>query len=185
MNSAISVGEPSERRQCTATSKQSGQRCRRSPTVGRSTCKMHGGTQPRGIASPNWKGRGYSKDLPTRLADRYTQALADPDLIACASEVALIDSRIGEILSSLPADLSAVDRDAWELLLPLIEQRRRLAETERKRGEALDNFLTVSQAMSFVAALQTAVAELITDRATRAKLGRRVEVLLARVPRAD
>jgi hypothetical protein len=171
--------------QCTAHSKRSGQQCQNPPVRGRGTCRMHGGHQPRGIASPHWKGRGYSKDLPTRLADRYRAALADPDLIVCASEVALVDARIGEILAALPADRSAVDRDAWELLLPLIEQRRKLAETERRRVEALSGYLTTGQAMAFVAALQTAVSELVTDRATRAELGRRVEVLLARRVEGD
>lgn len=168
------------RPRCTAHSKRNGRRCQNLPVRGRAVCRMHGGHQPRGIASPHWKGRGYSKDLPTRLADRYRAALADPDLVTCTSELALVDARIGEVLRALPADLSAVDRDAWELLLPLIEQRRKLAETERRRAEALNTHLTAGQAIAFVAALQTAVSEIVSDRAIRVQLGRRVEALLAR-----
>lgn len=146
---------------------------------------MHGGTVPRGIASPHWRGRGYSKDLPTRLADRFHQGLEDPELMGCAAEVALVDARIGEILAALPADLSPVDREAWEMLVPLLEQRRKLAETERRRAEVLNFNLTAGQAMAFVGALTTAVSEIVTDRDIRAQLGRRVEALLARRPPLD
>src|SRR5688572_7677073 len=32
-------------------------------------CRFHGGNSPSGIASPNYKGRGYSKNLPTRMLE--------------------------------------------------------------------------------------------------------------------
>jgi hypothetical protein len=64
------------------------------------------------------------------------------------------------------------------MLLALIEQRRRLSETERRRHEALSTHLTTEQAVTFVAALQQAVVELVPDRTVRAAIGRRVEALL-------
>lgn len=40
------TGDPLERRQCTATSKRSRERCKRAPVVGGTVCAMHGGKAP-------------------------------------------------------------------------------------------------------------------------------------------
>jgi hypothetical protein len=65
----------------------------------RAVCFHHGGKTPRGLASPHFKTGRYSKDIPTRLLANYTAALADPDLLALRSDIALVDSRLGELLA--------------------------------------------------------------------------------------
>jgi len=42
----MSTGEPSTRRQCTATAKQTGQRCGNRPIPGGTVCRFHGGATP-------------------------------------------------------------------------------------------------------------------------------------------
>jgi hypothetical protein len=165
---------------CRAHSKQTGQPCRQPVTPGRLVCRYHGGHQPRGIASVHWRGRGYSKDLPTRLADRWRQAMEDPALLELTSEIALLDARIGEVLAVLPAELSALDREIWETLLGLIEQRRKLVDSERRREEVLQVSMSMGQALAFAGALQTAVVEIVTDPEQRKAVALRVERLLAR-----
>ena len=164
---------------CHAHSKQTGLPCRQPAVRGREVCRFHGGHQPRGIASPRWKGRGYSKDLPTRLADRFRKAMRDPNLLACTSEVALLDSRIGEILGSLPESLSAVDRDGWDLLLPLLEQRRRLCEPNGG-GSRRWTAISPCRGDELISALQMAVVEVVSDPVVRRRLAWRVEGLLGR-----
>lgn len=85
--------------------------CDNLPLPGRNRCKFHGGASPRGAEHPCYTGRGYSKDLPTRLADRLKQSLEDPELTSLHSEIALIDARLGELLSGLPTGESG---QAWD-----------------------------------------------------------------------
>lgn len=164
---------------CTARSKRTGARCRKHAAPGRDVCSMHGGKTPRGIHSPHWRGRGYSKDLPTRLADRFRLALQDPQLLELSSEIALLDARVGELLAGLPKDRAAADHDTWGELVALVEQRRKCVDTERRREELLGLHLTAAQALAFVAALQTAVVDVITDREQRRQIAERVQRLLS------
>ena len=62
---------------------------------------MHGGTVRRGIASPNFRTGRYSREMPTRLADRFHQAENDPTLLSARSDVALLYVRISELISQL------------------------------------------------------------------------------------
>src|SRR5690606_21539012 len=83
--------------QCKATSKQSGQRCKRNAAPGRSVCAMHGGKSPRGMESPNFKTGRYSKDAPSRLNARYVAGLEDPELCSLRDEIAMLDARTSEL----------------------------------------------------------------------------------------
>lgn len=84
---------------CGAKTKQ-GTPCKGKPmTNGR--CRLHGGLTPRGLAHPNTKTGRWSKDLPTRLAARYQESLQDPELLNLKEDIALIDSRLAEILENL------------------------------------------------------------------------------------
>ncbi len=87
--------------QCNAKSKQSGQQCKRHAVVGGTKCNMHGGATLSGIASPTFKHGRYSKHLPLRLAGRYGEALRDPQLLELRDEVALIGTRLGELVEHL------------------------------------------------------------------------------------
>jgi hypothetical protein len=62
---------------------------------------MHGGASLVGIASATFKHGRYSKHLPSRLAGRYAEALADPQLLELRDEIALIGTRQSELLTHL------------------------------------------------------------------------------------
>ena len=83
---------------CTAKSKQSGERCKNWASVGMKVCHIHGGKTPRGMAAPAFKNGRYSKHLPTRLTERYEASLKDPELLELKNEIALIDSRLEDLL---------------------------------------------------------------------------------------
>lgn len=65
--------------QCTATSKQSGERCKRAAADGSSKCYIHGGKTPRGADSPNLKHGRYSAYLKDSLKSKLDDVQAgDP-----------------------------------------------------------------------------------------------------------
>lgn len=64
-------------RQCTATSKRSGLRCRKSAMNERTVCLAHGGRTPRGVASPHLKHGRHSKLLHFRAPPTGKSRISD------------------------------------------------------------------------------------------------------------
>lgn len=93
--------------QCTAKSKRSGEQCKRGAVPGSTKCHMHGGKSLVGAASPVLKTGRYSKYLPERLMARYGEAQADADLLVLRDEVALVDTRLAELLGRVDTGESA------------------------------------------------------------------------------
>ena len=191
--------------QCSATSKQTGQPCKRHATPGRTVCHYHGGKSLVGPANPAWKGGRYSRAVPSSLRAAYETALEDPELLSTRDEMALFAARMSEVLSGLDEspglfnllgelrtlrevlasavqdgtlskviatvekidtllDRSAEEERTWRELASLAETRRKLADTERKREEALCNYLTATQAAALVERLVSIVASRVKDR---------------------
>ena len=205
-------------RRCTATSKQTGERCRRFPTPGRAVCRFHGGKTPRGMALPQTKGGHYSKDLPTRLAERYAEALRDAALLELREEIALLDARLADVLGRVDSGESGAawatldtlmrayrraqaeghteaevaagelervtgggmqDHAAWSEVRSLIDQRRRLVESERKRLVEAQQMLSVGEVMLFVTALADAARRHVGDPRVLAAMGEDIERTLS------
>lgn len=83
---------------CQAHSKTSGEQCRQPAVPGKRVCHWHGGVSPSGVASGRYKTGKYSKDAPRRLVQHYEQALHDPELLSQREELALLDSRLLDVL---------------------------------------------------------------------------------------
>ena len=167
--------------QCTATSKRTGERCKARAVTGRSVCYHHGGKTPRGTALPQTTHGRYSQDLPTQLADRYQAAQADPDLLSLRDEIALMSTRIGELLSTITAGQRTDEAQAtWEAISLLIDQRRKLAEAERKRLVDMQQMITAEQAAVLVATLTDAVRRHVDDPAVLSAIAADVDRILTR-----
>ena len=98
-------------------------------------CYMHGGKTPRGHALPQTTHGRYSKDLPTRMAPRYADALADTELLSLRDDVAVVDARIAELLARIDAGESGriwaqLIQAKSDLLKATEETERRLALAE-------------------------------------------------------
>lgn len=87
--------------QCTGTSKQSRNQCKRDATPGWEVCAIHGSKTPRGIASPHFKTGRYSKVMPTQLMEHYEAAQKDPDLLGIQQDIVLQDSLIFGALDAM------------------------------------------------------------------------------------
>lgn len=113
--------------QCDAQSKRSGEQCKKDAIPGSSKCHMHGGKGLIGVAHPNFKHGRYSDHLPSRLAGRYENALADPLLLELRDEIALVGTRQGELLERLDSGLTLgkwfAAQAAYGDLMMAVEQR--------------------------------------------------------------
>lgn len=89
-----------EKSRCGAKTR-SGGRCQKYPMRGRTRCALHGGKSKRGREHPNYQGKGYSKDLPTRLADKYEESQSDPELVGYRNSILLFDTRMRELIGKI------------------------------------------------------------------------------------
>lgn len=89
--------EPHADARCGAKTR-TGAHCVNYPVRGRTRCRMHGGLSPRGIASPHLRTGRYSRDLPTRMVERYQDMVSDPDLLRLGDDIRLVDARIADVL---------------------------------------------------------------------------------------
>jgi hypothetical protein len=196
---------------CTSKSKRSGERCRKPPARGRATCRFHGGSSLVGPAAPAFKTGRYSKLLPAGLAERYTEALSDAELLGLRDEVALVDVRLAALLERVTtgesakawrelvaamdaftaarargdiatmngtlnrvAEIAAAGQDdtaAWAEIVSLLDERRKLAESERKRLAEAGQWLSVEQATVLLTAVVDAVRRNVSDPASLRAIG--------------
>lgn len=164
-------------------------------------CRMHGGASLGGIFSPTLAAGRYSRYLPNRLQERYEEAQSDPELLELRAEVALLDSRLADLLvrvdtgeagalwraarelvesyadqvnapegPKLLRELRALikqgaaDFAIWGDIQSIIEQRRRLVESERKRMIEMQQMITVEKAMLLFGAVSGIIQRHVTDR---------------------
>jgi hypothetical protein len=73
-------------------------------------CRMHGGATPRGFALPQTKTGRWSRDLPTRLADRFAESEHDPDLLSVRADIRLLDTLMKDDFDNLDTGES---KEAW------------------------------------------------------------------------
>lgn len=71
----------------------------------------------------------------------------------------------------------------WDSIVTLVEQRRKLVESERKRMLQLQQMITAEEAMVLVAQVLDAVRRHVLDRDTLAAIGREFEGLIRRSDR--
>lgn len=99
-------------KQCTANSRQTGERCKLPPTPGRNVCRFHGGKTLQGLASPTIKNGKYSKYLPARLLAIYEESTDDPRLLDLSNDISLVDARLADLLKRVDTGESG---EAWQL----------------------------------------------------------------------
>lgn len=76
-------------------------RCLNFPEKGREACRFHGGRALRGHQSPLYKGKGFSKFLPTRLMEHLRLSLGNPDILNLTTDIALLEARQTELAARL------------------------------------------------------------------------------------
>ena len=157
---------------------RSGNPCPRPPVTGRNRCYHHGGATPRGIAAGSFKTGKFSRDLPTRLAARYAEAAADPQLLDMRHEIALLDARILELVGSIdaddigtpagdvpaPRDIDA-ERALWRDIRDAIQERARLVSGEARRLNDMQQTITAERAALLFGVVLDSIRRNVSDRA--------------------
>lgn len=164
-------------RQCSATSKRSGHRCRKHAMRGRTVCRVHGGATPRGVASPHWKHGKYSTILPDRLAAKYEDALRDRRLMSLRDAIALVDVEIGDTLQSLSDGKGdpASEQQVWLHARQALELRRKLVETEVKHLLMSGQMVTAEQVVALMAMLLASVDKHVNDPVVMSAVSRTMQ----------
>ena len=87
--------------QCTAKSKQSGERCKNNCSPGREKCRLHGGCTPSGFDLPQTKHGLYSKSMPKRLLTDFIKSYNDPKSVELRESIATVEARMADLLKEL------------------------------------------------------------------------------------
>lgn len=124
--------------QCTAKSKHTGEQCRNNAMDGRNVCRMHGGKTPRGIASPHYQGKGFSKHLPTRFKEIFDNIEDDLEHNLLSRNIKAREMFIREKLEKL--DNAPDSEKAWNELRALVDDiKKAYADTnDGAMAKALD-----------------------------------------------
>lgn len=169
-------GEPMERAQCTAKSKQSGERCRKSPVPGLSVCGMHGGKSPAAVVKAAENLQAAAADTEIRkLWVGLDQAVAVTDPVDSMARLAggleqLLDKvgekvneisnlAAGESMAQIRGELVLLERVA-ALLARLLDSMARLGIAERQVQLQADQAELISAA--FRGALGAVASSLLT-----------------------
>ena len=101
-------------------------------------CRMHGGKTPLGIGLPQTTTGRYSKNLPTRLMATYKDRLQDANILALNDDLALLDSRLEDVLAKVDTGETG---ETWAALLDAVhefekaERGATLTDNAEKRAE--------------------------------------------------
>lgn len=107
---------------CVAHAKSTGRLCEKHPVPGRHVCRMHGGTQKRGVAHHAFKHGRFSKSIPERLAAVAQDELHSPYAGSNRREAALMGARADELLGQLSNGGSSKAWQAVKRSLPKLKK---------------------------------------------------------------
>lgn len=86
---------------CGAMSKRTGKPCQRS-AMANGRCMNHGGKSVGGIAHGGHRGKGYSESMKNLdFINIYKEIRTNPDLLALNDEIALVTTRIRDLVSRI------------------------------------------------------------------------------------
>ena len=184
--------------------KRNGERCKNAVRHGWTVCHFHGAGRPGkpgGLTNKQVTTARHTAALPSRLIAKYEQAINDPDYLSMTEELALLDTRMAEMLERLDTTdvklawtkvrrahqildndnvgeegynnalelldealtMKGADDAVWKEVSSIIEQRRKVAETERRRVVDAQQTMTYERANMLVAFLMSSVQSHVTD----------------------
>lgn len=137
--------------------------CIKDPVSGRKRCRLHGGVTPQGLESANTKHGLRSAYLPKGLKERYETAHGDSQLMRIRDDVALVEGLLAHYTSGLKPDKVVTVRQE-QRVLALVEQRRKLIESEARRLKDLHQMITIERYLAQMTVVGNLIRKHITDQ---------------------
>lgn len=126
---------------CKAKAKRTGEQCKAPAVTGRTVCRVHGGTTPRGAALPQYTHGRYSKaNIAPQLRERAEALLQDEEYLSLRENIAYHDGAIMRALEDMERGEAG---KLWELLKGEKEalQEARAADDRQGQARALNSIL--------------------------------------------
>ena len=124
-------------------------------------CKLHGGKSLKGLAHPNFQGKGRSRYMPPIFKEAFEEASANPDLLDLSQDVATQEAIVVDLLGSLekgeaPTRLVGSIRSEWRALWGAIsrEDRGAVAVHREQIGVLLGQASTVAATVDRIMSAQ-------------------------------
>lgn len=143
-------------------------------------CKLHGGKSPTGPDSKPYTTGRWSKYLPEGIIQRFQEALADPQLMQIRQDMALLDALVTARTDRLKArkgPQNLTERDERRIA-HLVDQRRRLADSEARRMAAMQQNVTLVQFIGVMRVVADLIREFVPDDDQRRLAQARLQKLL-------
>lgn len=140
-------------------------------------CKFHGGKSLAGPANPAWKGGGRSTYLPAKAAERFLDGMQDKNLMRLRQDVALVEMLITGLSAKLPKT-GPPSEQVERRLVNLIDQRRRLIESEHRRLDTLRQNVSLAQFLATMRIVAEIIREFVEEPGRRIEVQRRLTQLL-------
>ena len=103
-------------------------------------CRYHGGKTPKGIESPHYQGKGYSRYMPSSMMKKYEQFATSQDLLTLEEEIAvartLLANRLERGLSTEAWDRAG---EAYQKVMDSVDDPDALAENLSALGDVLEH----------------------------------------------
>jgi hypothetical protein len=118
--------------------------------------------------------------MPMMLVEAYQAAMADPDLISARDNIAICESRIDQLFTRL--DEEPENGVLWVSIRKWIGEARKLRDTERRRLEAAQAYITTEKLLGLVSTLGEILRSEIRDEGLLRRLLIRVQAQVGDTP---
>jgi hypothetical protein len=110
------------------------------------------------------------------LGAYYADAEENPRLLSLRSDIALCEAQLRAVLAQI-GDGTVSPEAAWPRMESLIEQRRKLTDTEARTVERVHRMVTLDEVRAFGGRLVMILAKYEKDAQILAAIGREVRAL--------
>lgn len=189
--------------------------CRNQVDVEGWRCRFHGGKSLIGALNPAFKDGSRSRYLPKRLVSTYEAAEEDRELMTLRQDVALLETRMRDLLQKLEKtdgvgvfpklracldrmhstsnpdvrvaafeemerliNLGMAEEMAWLEIREILEQRRRIIESERKRLVEMHQMISIEQMLTMIGAISASVRKHVSDNSTISAIATDIKKLM-------
>jgi hypothetical protein len=151
--------------------------CIKAPIEGRKRCRLHGGESLGGTQAPRFLHGLRSTYLPKGILERYDRARQDPQLLKLREDVALVEAMLAATTARLKDDRPLTARQQQNILA-LVEQRRRLIDSEARRLKDLHQMISIDRYLTQMAAVGQVILKRVSNKDELAAIHRDLQRML-------